>query len=122
MMFIILMIGLFVLMYFTMIRPQKKQQQKHQEMMSQLKKGDAIVTIGGLHGTVDSLNQDAKTVVIDADGVYLTYSLSAVRSVVKAAQPTVSETKKDDQEAAPQDRGYEEDADQESADKDQDQK
>ncbi|MDN6223388.1 MAG: preprotein translocase subunit YajC, partial [Lacticaseibacillus paracasei] len=45
----IIMLLIFVgFMYFGMVRPQKKQQQKRQEMLNQLKKGDPIITIGGL--------------------------------------------------------------------------
>ena len=76
----IIMLLIFVgFMYFGMVRPQKKQQQKRQEMLNQLKKGDPIITIGGLHGVIDSIDQQAGTVVIDSDGIYLTFNLSAVR-------------------------------------------
>ncbi|RXT59099.1 preprotein translocase subunit YajC [Lacticaseibacillus chiayiensis] len=78
---IILIVFFIAFMYFFMIRPQKKQQQKRQEMLNQLKKGDPIVTIGGLHGVIDSTDQQAGTVVIDSDGIYLTFNLSAVRGV-----------------------------------------
>ncbi|MCD2256765.1 preprotein translocase subunit YajC [Lactobacillus sp. CC-MHH1034] len=78
-----------VVMYFSMIRPQKKQQQKRQEMFSQMKKGDRIVTIGGLHGVIDSVDTAAKTVVIDSDGIYLTFNISAIRDVqANTAVPT----------------------------------
>ena len=50
---IVLLVIFVAFMYFGMIRPQKKQQQKRQEMLSQLKKGDPIVTIGGLHGVIE---------------------------------------------------------------------
>ena len=55
---IVMFVVLFGLMYFMMIRPQKKQQQQHQEMMNALKPGDEIVTIGGLHGVVSEVNAD----------------------------------------------------------------
>ncbi|KRL04977.1 preprotein translocase subunit YajC [Liquorilactobacillus oeni] len=78
----ILMFAAFiVLMYFMMIRPQKKQQQKRQEMMSNLKKGDAVVTIGRLHGVIDSINQAEHTVTLDCDGIYLTFDQSAIGQV-----------------------------------------
>ncbi|TDM04438.1 preprotein translocase subunit YajC [Macrococcus carouselicus] len=48
--------------YFAMIRPQQKRTQKQNEMISQLQKGDRVVTVGGLHGTVRST--DAKTVTL----------------------------------------------------------
>ena len=68
---IFMFVLLFVMMYFFMIRPQRKQQQQHQEMMNNLKKGDEVVTIGRLHGVIDSINTEDKTVTLDCDGVYL---------------------------------------------------
>ena len=86
---IVLLVIFVAFMYFGMIRPQKKQQQKRQEMLSQLKKGDPIVAIGGLHGVIDSIDQQAGTVVIDSDGIYLTFNLNAVRGVAsRPATPT----------------------------------
>ena len=76
---IVIFIVLIALMYFTMIKPQKKQQQKKMEMMNELKKGDNVIMIDGLHGRVDSVD---KTVVIDADGIYLTFSRMAVQQIL----------------------------------------
>ncbi|MFS8629752.1 MAG: preprotein translocase subunit YajC, partial [Bacillales bacterium] len=76
------LILMFVLFYFLLIRPQQKRQREIQQMQSALKKGDKIVTIGGLHGIVDAV--DEGTVVIKCgDGTRLTYDLSAVREVIK---------------------------------------
>lgn len=77
---IILLVALF---YFMLIRPQKKQQQKHQDMMSALKPGDEVVTIGRLHGVVDEVNNENRTVVLNCEGIYLTFDLSAIASVNK---------------------------------------
>lgn len=78
-------IVLIALMYFTMIRPQRNQQQKKAEMMNQLKKGDQVVMIDGLHGKIDSVNSKDKTIVLDADGIYLTFSRMAVQQIVPSA-------------------------------------
>ncbi|WP_067837299.1 preprotein translocase subunit YajC [Amphibacillus sediminis] len=68
--------------YFFLIRPQQKRQREVNQMQSDLKKGDKIVTIGGLHGTVDSL--DEATIDIEVhNGQKLTYDRSAVKNVVK---------------------------------------
>jgi preprotein translocase subunit YajC len=73
---------MFVLFYFLLIRPQQKKQKAVQQMQSDLKKGDRVVTIGGLHGFVDSL--DEGTVVIKCgDGSRLTYDRGAIRDVIK---------------------------------------
>lgn len=82
---IIIIVLMFVLMYFMMYRPQKKQQQERQKMLNQIKVGDPVITIGGLHGVIDSMNDADKTVVLDCDGIYLTFSRSAIRGVNKAA-------------------------------------
>lgn len=77
----ILIIVIFIAaMYFMMIRPQQKQAKQRQQMLAQIQKGTKVVTIGGLHGVVDSL--DEKIVVLDVEGVYLTFDRSAIRTVV----------------------------------------
>lgn len=77
------LILMFVIFYFLLIRPQQKRQKAVQQMQSDLKKGDKIVTIGGLHGTVDAL--DENTIVIKCgDNSRLTYDRSAVRDVIQS--------------------------------------
>lgn len=76
---------MFVLFYFLLIRPQQKRQKNVQQMQSSLKKGDKIVTIGGLHGIVDSVDE-GKVVIRCGDGSRLTYDRSAIRDVVESAQ------------------------------------
>ncbi len=86
MMMIILFIVLIGFTYFGMIRPQKKQQQQRLQMMDKLKKGDGVVLVDGLHAKVDKINSD-KTIVVDADGIYLTFERMAVRRVIPAVAP-----------------------------------
>jgi preprotein translocase subunit YajC len=79
------LILMFVLFYFLLIRPQQKRQKSVQNMQSELKKGDRVVTIGGLHGFVDAI--DESTVVIKCgDGSRLTYDRSAIREVTAQAE------------------------------------
>lgn len=94
----ILIALMFVAMYFLTIRPQKKQQQKRSEMLKEMQKGDKVVTIGGLKGTVDEIDNDTREIVIDADGVFLTFDLGAIRTTTKAtaadtSAPAATETK-----------------------------
>lgn len=77
----LLMIAIF---YFLLIRPQQKRQRAIQDMQNNLQKGDKIVTIGGLHGIIDSLDED-KIVIKCGDGSRLTYDRSAVREVIESA-------------------------------------
>lgn len=75
------LILVFALFYFLLIRPQQKRQKAVQQMQANLQKGDKVITIGGLHGIIDSL--DENTVVIRAgDGSRLTYDRAAIREVV----------------------------------------
>jgi preprotein translocase subunit YajC len=75
-------------MYFISIRPQKKQQQKRQEMLKEMAVGDKAVTLGGLKGTIHSINRDDKEIVIDCDGVYLTFDLNFIRRTTPVAKTT----------------------------------
>ncbi|WP_174729926.1 preprotein translocase subunit YajC [Mesobacillus harenae] len=77
------LILMFALFYFLLIRPQQKRQKAVQKMQTDLKKGDKVITIGGLHGFVDAL--DEGTIVIKCgDGTRLTFERSAVREVTEA--------------------------------------
>jgi preprotein translocase subunit YajC len=73
-----------VVFYFFMIRPQQKKQKEREKILDALKKGDRIVTIGGLHGTVVEINNEKKTVIIDAGGTKLKFDRSAISTVEKA--------------------------------------
>lgn len=75
--FLILMVGMFAVMYFFMIRPQQKKQKEQQKMVEELKAGDEVVTAGGLHGKV--MSTDARTVTISTGGAArLTFEKSAI--------------------------------------------
>lgn len=63
----LLMLGLmFLVMYLFMIRPQRKQQKALEEMRNSLRKGDKVVTAGGIYGTVADV--DERTVLVKVDG------------------------------------------------------
>lgn len=64
-------------------------------MMSQLKKGDHVITIGRLHGVIDELNQADKTVTLDCDGIYLVFDLRAIAQVTAQAPQAVTAPAKD---------------------------
>lgn len=71
-----------VIIYFFMILPNKKKQKKQKEMMDSLKEGNEIVTIGGIKGTVSSVEDDYLQIRVDK-GVNLTIRKSAVAVVLK---------------------------------------
>jgi preprotein translocase subunit YajC len=63
---IIMLVVIFALFYFVMIRPQRKRQKEHQTMMQGLQKGDKVITAGGIYGTIENLSED--TAVIKVEG------------------------------------------------------
>ncbi|WP_019639482.1 preprotein translocase subunit YajC [Paenibacillus fonticola] len=68
---------MFIVFYFLLIRPQKKKQQTRNTMLRALKKGDKIVTIGGLHGTIVSLTEDTVILLVN-DATKLTFERNAI--------------------------------------------
>ncbi len=82
----LLFIGvMFAILYFLMIRPQRKRQREHMDMVSNLKKGDKVITRGGIHGVV-TLVRDREVVVKVDDNCKLTVSRSAVAGVVSPGE------------------------------------
>jgi preprotein translocase subunit YajC len=89
---IILMILIF---YFLLIRPQSKKRKETEKMLSALKKGDKVVTIGGLHGIIQSVKES--TVIIKADdNVKLEFLRSAISNVVTVSKEDKIEDKKEE--------------------------
>ena len=79
--FLIIFVAMVGLMFFTQ-RSQKKQAQKRMESLNKLQKGYEVITIGGLYGTVDEVDTEKRTIVLDVDGVYLTFELVAIKTVL----------------------------------------
>jgi preprotein translocase subunit YajC len=73
----------FVVFYFLIIRPQNKKQKDMKKMIEAVKKGDKIVTIGGIHGTVHAVKEGTIVVKVD-DDCKIEFSKSAVSAVVVA--------------------------------------
>ena len=103
----ILIIAIF---YFFIIRPQNKKQKETQKMIDALKKGDKVVTIGGIHGVVASTKEKTVIVKVD-DSTKIEFSRSAISGVesdkaaAKADKPAKAEKreaeKSETTEAAP---------------------
>lgn len=74
----ILIIAIF---YFFIIRPQNKKQKETEKMINALKKGDKVVTIGGIHGTVSSTKEKSVVVKVDSN-TQIEFSRSAISAVV----------------------------------------
>lgn len=79
---ILMWVGIFAVFYFFMIRPQQKKQKEQKQLLEGLKKGDDVVTIGGVHGKVYSVEDT--TVILEMDkGVKITFEKSSVSKVNK---------------------------------------
>ena len=83
--FLIVLAAMVGLMFFTS-RNQKKQYQKRMESLNKLQKGNEVITIGGLYGTIDEVDKERKIVVLDVDGVYLTFELGAIKTVLPVSE------------------------------------
>lgn len=82
MQFLPLLIIMFAIMYFLIIRPQKTKEKKRLEMISNVRKHDKIVTVGGVHGVVVSVKENEVVVrVDDAKDVKLRIDKSAITAV-----------------------------------------
>jgi preprotein translocase subunit YajC len=81
--FFIFMAVLFAVFYFILIRPQQKRQKEHRRLLENLKKGDKVVTTGGLQGTVVSLSDTVVTVEI-ADKVKVKVGRSYIAGLMKS--------------------------------------
>jgi preprotein translocase subunit YajC len=75
----LIMMGLMILVFWMfMIRPQAKKAKKQKEFINNLQKGDKIVTIAGIHGTVNKVNDDATLLLETSPGSYIKIERSAI--------------------------------------------
>lgn len=90
----ILIIGIF---WLFIIRPQNKKQKETEKMINALKKGDKVVTIGGIHGVVSAAKEKTVVVKVD-DGVSIEFNRSAIAAVVvdKPAEKSNKKNSKDE--------------------------
>jgi preprotein translocase subunit YajC len=79
--FLPMMVIMFAIIYFLMIRPEQKKQKKRQQMLSELKKGDRVVTAGGIHGTVGNVKESSIMVKV-AENVVMEFAKASVTSVL----------------------------------------
>ena len=64
--FLLLLFGVF---YFLIIRPQRRRQREHQELMASLKRGDKVITIGGIYGQIESVTEDNLVLKVESGAV-----------------------------------------------------
>ena len=83
-------IGIIAIFYFLIIRPQNKKQKETQKMLSTLKKGDRIITIGGIHGTIQSVKEQTVIVKVD-ENTKIEFNRGAVSGIEAAAKESNAE-------------------------------
>ena len=88
------MIIIFVIMYFLILRPQQKRAKEHQEMVKNLRRGDTLITSGGLVGKVTKVVDDDQVEIEIADGIRVRQVRSMVTTVRAKGEPV-----KDDKSA-----------------------
>ena len=97
---LILMGAMFAIFYFLLIRPQQKKSKDHRQMLSNLKKGDRVVTSGGIHGRITGMDESTLTVEI-AEKVRVKVTRANVGGLVNPAsqaQPPKKEKKDKDKD------------------------
>ena len=81
------LILIFVIMYFLLIRPQQKKMKEHQAMVEALRRGDQVVTQGGLIGKVSKVKEDNEIEVELAEGVKVRVVKSTIAQVLNKTEP-----------------------------------
>ena len=82
--FFVPLIFIFIIMYFVMIRPQKKRQEQQQKLVGSLKTGVRVVTNAGIHGLISNVKETTVLVKV-ADNVKIEIDKSAITNVLKEA-------------------------------------
>ncbi|MBQ5797597.1 MAG: preprotein translocase subunit YajC [Firmicutes bacterium] len=95
---IVMLVALFAIMYFLLIRPQKKQEKQVREMRSALKVGDDIVTIGGICGKIVRVKDNRLTIQVGADKTKFDIEKWAVSRLDEGRKETASKTSKTEEE------------------------
>lgn len=99
--FIILLGGMFAIMYFLMIRPQRRQQKDRQAMLASLKTGDEVLTNGGLFGVIKGFADDSERVRLQiAANVQVDVARGSIASVLGSTLVKKDKEKEKEKEAA----------------------
>ena len=95
---IVMLVALFAIMYFLLIRPQKKQEKQVREMRSALKVGDDIVTIGGICGKIVRVKDNRLTIQVGADKTKFDIEKWAVSRLDEGRKDTVTKSSKNEED------------------------
>ena len=98
---LIIIVALFAALWFIMIRPQRAKQQKQRELLSSVEPGDEILTVGGIYGIVQELEdeEDGDDLVVEiAEGIHVRVARRAVATVVKPDDDEDEEDEEDEED------------------------
>ena len=84
------LILIFAIMYFLMIRPQQKKAKQHKDMIDSLRRGDQVVTSGGVLGKVSKVSDDGIVEIEIAEGVKVRVMRATIAQVLNKTEPAVS--------------------------------
>ena len=94
---LILIVAMFVLLWFLLIRPQRQRQQQQKHLIESVEPGDEILTVGGIYGIVEELDEEEDLVVEIAEGIHVRVARRAVATVVKPEEEEEDELEADDE-------------------------
>ncbi len=87
---IIFLVGIFLVFYLLIIRPQQKQRKKHQEFLAGLKKGDKVITSSGIWGTITDIGEQTITLKVDSNA-----RITFTKEAIAGYQPKYEERKEE---------------------------
>lgn len=91
--FMVTMVIIFIIFYFFLIRPQNKKMRQHQDMLASIRRGDKVVTGGGIIGTITKVESDTEITVEIAPNVKVRVQRALVSAVLSKSEPVRDETK-----------------------------
>ncbi len=68
---VVMLAAFAAIFYFLLVRPQRRRQKEHRDLLSSLKRGDRVVTAGGIYGTIEDMTEDSVTLVVEEGKIRL---------------------------------------------------
>jgi preprotein translocase subunit YajC len=95
---LILLAVMFGLLWLLLLRPQRQRQVKQQQLLADIEPGDEVLTVGGLYGIVQEIDEDDDLIVEIADGIHVRIARRAIGGVVKPDDDDLDESEDADEE------------------------
>ena len=95
---LILLAVMFGLLWLLLLRPQRQRQVKQQQLLADIEPGDEVLTVGGLYGIVQEIDEDDDLIVEIADGIHVRIARRAIGGVVKPDDDELDESEDADEE------------------------